>query len=99
MFASSVVPLRLPARYYATRSFEKAGRVYDLLGVRWYRRAMRPFLWSVNPALLRSRPAAGETMIEHTKDAETGHETASCPVECEAPECGLKRKDALSAQP
>ena len=73
MFASSVVPLRLPARYYATRSFEKGGRVYDLLGVRWYRRALRRFLWSANPALLRSQPAERETMIERTKDAETGH--------------------------
>jgi Glycosyl-4,4'-diaponeurosporenoate acyltransferase len=73
MFASSVVPLRLPAQYYVTRPFEKAGRVYDLLGVRWYRRALRPVLWSVNPALLRSQPAERETMIERTKDAETGH--------------------------
>ena len=73
MFASNVVPLRLPAQYYATRRFEKAGRVYDLLGVRWYRRALRRVLWSVTPALLRSQPAARETMIESTKDAETGH--------------------------
>jgi hypothetical protein len=73
MFASNVVPLRLPAQYYATRPFEKAGRVYDLLGVRWYRRALRRVLWSVNPALLRSQSAARETMIEHTKDAEAGH--------------------------
>ena len=73
MFASNVVPLRLPAPYYATRPFEKAGRLYDLVGVRWYRRALRRVLWSVNPALLRSQPAARETMIEHTKDAETGH--------------------------
>jgi hypothetical protein len=73
MFASNVVPLRLPARYYAARSFEKAGRVYDLLGVRWYRRALRPVLWSATPALLRSESAARETMIERTKDAETGH--------------------------
>ena len=73
MFASNVVPLRLPAQYYVTRRFEKAGRLYDLLGVRWYRRALRRVLWSVNPTLLRSQPAARETMIEHTKDAETGH--------------------------
>jgi hypothetical protein len=73
MFASNVVPLRLPAQYYATRPFEKSGRVYDLLGVRWYRRALRRVLWSANPALLRSQPAARETMIERTKDAETGH--------------------------
>ncbi len=73
MFASNVVPLRLPAPYYATRRCEKAGRVYDLLGVRWYRRALRRVLWSASPALLRSQPAARETMIERTKDAETGH--------------------------
>jgi hypothetical protein len=73
MFASNVVPLRLPAQYYATRPFEKAGRAYDLLGVRWYRRALSPVLWSVNPALLKSQSAARETMIERTKDAETGH--------------------------
>jgi Glycosyl-4,4'-diaponeurosporenoate acyltransferase len=73
MFASNVVPLRLPAPYYVIRSFEKAGRVYDLLGVRWYRRALRRVLWSVNPTLLRSQPAERETMIERTKDAETGH--------------------------
>ncbi len=73
MFASNVVPLRLPLRYYATRPFEQGGRVYDLLGLRWYRRAMRPVLWSVNPANIRSQPEARETMIEGTKDAETGH--------------------------
>jgi len=73
MFASNVVPLRLPAQYYVSHRFERAGRVYDLLGVRWYRRALRRVLWSVNPALLRSQPAVRETMIEHTKDAETGH--------------------------
>ena len=73
LFASNVVRLRLPAQYYATRPFEKVGRVYDLLGVRWYRRALRPVLWSVSPTLLRAQPAARETMIEGTKDAETGH--------------------------
>jgi hypothetical protein len=73
MFATNVVRLRLPARYYDTRPFENGGRVYDRLGVRWYRRALRPVLWSVNPALFRSQPAARETTIEGTKDAETGH--------------------------
>lgn len=73
MFAMNVVRLRLPARYYATRPFEKGGRLYDFLGVSWYRRALRRVLWSVNPSLLRSQPAARETMIENTKDAETGH--------------------------
>src|SRR4051794_19058637 len=46
-FASKVVRLRLPARYYATRRFEKVGRLYDRLGVRWYRRLLRRVLWSV----------------------------------------------------
>ena len=73
MFASNVVPLRLPAQYYVARRFEKGGRVYDRVGVRWYRRALRRVLWSVTPALLRSQSAARETMIERTKDAETGH--------------------------
>ena len=73
MFAANVVPLRLPAHYYATRPFEKGGRVYDLLGVWRYRRALRPVLWTVKPALLRSQPGSRETMIEGTKDAETGH--------------------------
>lgn len=73
LFASNVVRLRLPAQYYATRPFEKVGRVYDLLGVRWYRRALRPVLWSVSPTLLRAQPSGRETMIEGTKDAETGH--------------------------
>ena len=73
LFASNVVRLRLPARYYAARSFERGGRVYDLLGVRRFRRTLRRVLWSVNPALLRSQPSERETMIEGTKDAETGH--------------------------
>ena len=73
VFASTVVPLRLPARYYAVRPFEKTGRLYDLLGVRWYRRALRRVLWSANPAQLRSQPAFRAWMVERTKDAETGH--------------------------
>ena len=36
MFASTVVPLRLPARYYATRRFEKAGG-YPVLSMRQLR--------------------------------------------------------------
>jgi hypothetical protein len=68
-----VTPLRLPARYYRARPFEQGGRLYDYLGVRWYRRLLRRILWSVNPALLRSQPDARETMIQGTYDAETGH--------------------------
>jgi Glycosyl-4,4'-diaponeurosporenoate acyltransferase len=65
--------VRLPASYYATRPFEKGGRVYDYLGVRWYQRLLRPVVWSVNPTLLRSQQNARETMIRATQDPEAGH--------------------------
>jgi hypothetical protein len=65
--------VRLPASYYATRPFEKGGRVYDYLGVRWYQRLLRPVLWSVNPALLKSKRGARQTMIRATQDPEAGH--------------------------
>lgn len=65
--------VRLPASYYATRSFEKGGRVYDYFGVGWYRRLLRPVLWSLNPALLRSQQDGRQTMIRATKDPEAGH--------------------------
>jgi hypothetical protein len=64
---------RLPASYYAMRPFEKGGRLYDYLGVRWYRRVLRRVLWSVNPALLRSQPEARQTMARSTHDPEAGH--------------------------
>jgi Glycosyl-4,4'-diaponeurosporenoate acyltransferase len=64
--------VRLPASYYATRPLEKGGRVYDYLGVGWYRRLLRPVLWSVNPAPLRSR-GARQTMIRATQNPEAGH--------------------------
>ncbi len=65
--------IQLPASYYATRPFETGGRVYDYLGVRWYRRLLRPVLWSMNPALLRSQRDARETMIRATYNPEAGH--------------------------
>lgn len=67
------VPLRLPARYYRLRPIEQAGRLYDRVGVRWYRRWLRRFLWTVDPALLRSRPGAREYMIDAAQGAEAGH--------------------------
>jgi hypothetical protein len=64
---------RLPACYYVTRPFEKGGRVYDRLGVHWYRRLLRPLLWSMNPALLKSQRGARQAMIRATHDPEAGH--------------------------
>jgi Glycosyl-4,4'-diaponeurosporenoate acyltransferase len=66
-------PLRLPAGYYVTRRFEKHGRVYDRLGVRWYQRMFRPMLWSVHPVRLRYEPGARRAMMSATYDPETGH--------------------------
>jgi len=65
--------IQLPACYYATRPFEKEGRIYDYLGIRWYRRFLRPCLWTVNPALLRSQRDARQTMIRATENPEAGH--------------------------
>ena len=65
--------IRLPECYYVIRSFEKSGQLYDYLGVRWYRRLLRPWLWSVKPALLRSQPDARQTMVRATRDPEAGH--------------------------
>lgn len=70
---SQLRPLRLPAAYYDTRGFERDGRIYTWLGVHRYRRTLRPMLWSVKPALLRSTPGARETMMRSTYDPETGH--------------------------
>lgn len=67
------VPLRLPARYYRLRRFEQGGRLYDRTGVRWYRRWLRRFLWTVDPALLRTGPGAREYMIDAAQGAEAGH--------------------------
>ena len=67
------VSIWLPEGYYVTRPFEKGGRVYDRLGVRWYQRLFRTWLWRVNPSILRSQPGARETMVRATRDPEAGH--------------------------
>jgi hypothetical protein len=64
---------RLPECYYATRKFEKGGRVYDRLGVRWYQRWFRVCLWSVKPPILRSQPDARQAMVRATRAPEAGH--------------------------
>lgn len=67
------VPLRLPAGYYRLRPFEREGRLYHRVGLRWYRRLLRRFLWTVDPAHLRSRSDAREYMIDAAQGAEAGH--------------------------
>jgi hypothetical protein len=67
------VRFRCPAGYYTVRSFEKGGRIYDYLGVRWYQRLLRPFLWKVNPRLLRSQRDGRKTVMDSTHDPDGGH--------------------------
>src|SRR5215510_9176428 len=59
---------RLPSGYYTLRRFEKSGRIYDRLGVRWYQRWFRRFVWSVNPRLVRAGFDARETVMQSTYD-------------------------------
>lgn len=61
------------ARLLRNGPFEKGGRVYDYLGVRWYQQWRRPVRWSVNPTLFRSQPGARQTRIRATHDPEAGH--------------------------
>ena len=65
--------VRLPDSYYATRPFEKGGRVYHYLGVRLVPASATSVLWAVNPALLRSQRGARQTMMRTTHDPEAGH--------------------------
>jgi hypothetical protein len=67
------ISCRLPDSYYALRPFEKGGRIYNFLGVRWYQRLLRRVLWSVKPALLRTESGARQTMIRATHGPEAGH--------------------------
>jgi hypothetical protein len=37
VFLACLTPWWLPASYYAVRRFEQSGRLYEILGVRWFR--------------------------------------------------------------
>ena len=67
------IAVRLPASWYALRPFEKSGRAYMWLGVGWYRRLLRPVLWSVKPARLRSERDGRQILLRVTRDPEAGH--------------------------
>jgi len=64
---------RLPAGYYTRRRFERDGRIYDRLGVRWYQRSFRRFVWSVNLKLVRSQRDGRAQVMKSTFDPESGH--------------------------
>jgi len=67
------VLFRFPAGYYRLRRFETDGRIYDRLGVRWYQRWFRRFVWSVNLSLVRSQRDGRAKVMESTYDPESGH--------------------------
>ena len=67
------VLFRFPAGYYRLRRFERDGRIYDRLGVRWYQRSFRRFVWSVNLSLVRSQLDGRAKVMESTHDPESGH--------------------------
>jgi hypothetical protein len=68
-----LVLFRFPSNYYRLRRFEKDGRIYDRLGVRWYQRSFRRFVWSVNLSLVRSQLDGRAKVMESTYDPESGH--------------------------
>lgn len=68
---------RLPASYYDHRSFERSGRVYEIVGVRLFWHVMRsaPFS-SLNPELRRNRRrtrADLDQLDQQMRQAESSH--------------------------
>lgn len=74
------VSIQFPEGFFPTRPFERGGRIYDYLGVRWYRRLLRPVLWKLKPAQLRSGADARQAMLRATRDPEAGHFIMLIPI-------------------
>lgn len=74
---SRVVQVRLPARYHELRRFERDGRLYELLGVRFAKLALRRGPLAVfNPQLHLPpdrTPAQLEHLAQRMRDAEASH--------------------------
>ena len=70
-----VLPLRLSESYYRIRPFEKDGRSYELLGIRWFQKLMlAPGFRSCNrdiPRSIRNKDLAG--LEREMRFAETAH--------------------------
>jgi hypothetical protein len=74
------VSIQFPDSYFRTRSFESNGRIYEYLGVRWFRRLLRPLLWKLKAASLREGPEARQVMLRETRDPEAGHLIIFIPI-------------------
>jgi hypothetical protein len=74
---SRLVQPRLPARYHALRRFERGGHLYELLGVRLVKRALRRGPLAVfNPDLhlpAEPTPAGVAHLDQRMRDAEASH--------------------------
>jgi hypothetical protein len=92
MFASNVVPLRLPAQYYVTRRFEKGGRVYDRLGVRWYRRALAVAFQSSPQRISRPVDETTSRPAEFGPNSTAEHAFAAVGGQCDHEPPRLKRR-------
>lgn len=75
--AGQAIDFGLPARYYDIHSFERTGRVYERLGIRWFQRLVRRQpLVRLNPSLRLGqdrRLAAFHQLECEMRKAETSH--------------------------
>jgi len=68
-----VVPARFGRAYYRVHAFERSGRVYERLGVRWFQRFLRGSRL-MNPwHRYRPGPSASATLVAATEGSETAH--------------------------
>lgn len=74
---SRVVQVRLPERFHALRRFERGGRVYELVGIRWFKAVLRRGpLAAFNPDLhlpTERMPAKLAWLAQRMRDAEASH--------------------------
>jgi hypothetical protein len=70
-----VIPVLMPPNYYPIRPFEKDGSLYDLIGIKWFKRLVtwRP-LTVLSPTIQLDRRRASLSTLEcEMKKAEAGH--------------------------
>jgi len=68
-----MAPARFGRSYYCVHAFERSGRLYERLGVRYFQRFLRR-LGLMNPWLrYRPGPSARTTLVAATEGSETAH--------------------------
>jgi hypothetical protein len=74
---SRVVQIRLPDRFHALRRCERGGRIYELVGIRWFKAMLRRGpLAAFNPDLHlpeERTPANLARLAQRMRDAEASH--------------------------